>query len=86
MNVRGIRGKGKRKALFRTFKQNKFDIICIQESYITENVSKEWQNEWGGELFYCEGTNHSQGKVILIRKGLQHNIVNIIKKNKSIKH
>jgi exonuclease III len=80
LNVRGLRGNGKRKALFRLFRDNKFDVICLQETYITENVSTAWQLEWGGELYYSEGSNHSQGLVILIKKGLQHKVSLVLQK------
>ena len=80
LNVRGMRGNGKRKSLFRMFRENKFDIICLQETYITEDVSSKWKQEWGGELFYSVGTSHSQGQVILTRKGLQEQVTSFIKK------
>ena len=29
----------------------KFDIICLQETYVTENKAEEWKKEWSGEFF-----------------------------------
>eukprot|EP00745_Piridium_sociabile_P016466 TRINITY_DN24476_c0_g2_i3.p2 TRINITY_DN24476_c0_g2~~TRINITY_DN24476_c0_g2_i3.p2 ORF type:complete len:168 (-),score=8.73 TRINITY_DN24476_c0_g2_i3:33-536(-) len=68
LNVLGLRNNMKRKSLFRHFKQNKFDIVCIQESHVTQNIIETWKTEWGGEVIYCEGTSHSKGQLILIRK------------------
>ena len=69
VNVRGIRSKKKRLQFFRLFKKLNYDIICIQESHITKEVAEQWRKEWAGELVYTEGTGHSAGQLILIRKG-----------------
>ncbi len=69
VNVRGIRSKKKRLQFFCLFKKLNYDIICIQESYVTEEVVGEWQKEWAGEMIYVEGTGHSSGQLILFRKG-----------------
>jgi len=68
LNVRGLRNTIKRKKLFKLFKENKHDVVCLQESYITKNVYEQWKKEWGGDMIYCEGTNHGRGQLILIRK------------------
>ena len=38
-----------------------YDIICLKETYITENKGAEW----GGEFFYSAHTNKSAGQIIL---------------------
>ena len=80
LNAIGIRNSRKRKYLFRLFREKKYDLICIQESYITNEVSDAWKREWGGDLVFCEGTNHAKGQLILIRKHFPYswtsNVVN----------
>ena len=71
LNVRGIRNKKKRTQLFKSLRLNKFDAVCIQESYVTDDVVEQWKKEWGGELIFNVGTNHSAGELILLRKGLE---------------
>lgn len=66
--MRGLRNVVKRKNLFRHFKENKYDIVCIQESYVTKGVSELWKKEWGGDMIFFESTSHSKGQIILIRK------------------
>lgn len=68
LNVRGLRNISKRKKLFRMFKEKKYDVICLQETYVTKDAVEQWKTEWGGGLIYSEGTNHSRGQVILIKK------------------
>ena len=70
LNVRGLRSLHKRRNVFQQLKKNKYDVICMQETYITENESEQWKREWGGELCFSQGTAHSCGQVILLRKGL----------------
>ena len=68
LNINGIRNKKQRNSLFRTLKKKNFDIICLQETFITDEVSNIWEREWGGQMFYSPGTNNSKGQIILINK------------------
>lgn len=70
LNVRGLRSLHKRRNVFHEFKKNKYDVICMQETYITEREGEQWKKEWGGELVFSPHTAHSCGQVILLRKGL----------------
>jgi exodeoxyribonuclease III len=79
LNVHGLRNNRKRKSLFYKFKQNNFDIICLQETYILNEDFEKWKKEWGGELYFCENTNHSKGQVILVKKGLPFKTQCIVK-------
>ena len=79
LNCHGLRNKSKRRSLFKLFKEKKFDIICLQETYITDAVSDLWKLEWGGELIYEAKTNHSLGTTILLKKGFQHEVKVITK-------
>jgi exonuclease III len=74
LNVRGIRSAGKRKRLFSFLKREKFDVISLQETYVTKDVVETWKKEWGGDLVYTEGTCHSLGQLLLIKKGLVEEI------------
>ena len=68
LNIRGLRNRRKRYTTFKNVKKLKCDIICLQETYIIEGDIDKWQKEWGGPMFYCKGTNHSKGNIILINK------------------
>ena len=69
LNVRGLRKKTKRRSIFRFLREQKYDFICLQETYITEKDHNQWKKEWGGGMVSFEGTNHGRGQIILIRKG-----------------
>ena len=68
LNARGLKNKLKRNFLFKYFKEQKFDVVCLQESHITKKEANIWEREWGGKLFYNEGTERSKGELILISK------------------
>ena len=70
LNVCGLRNAKKRKQIFKMLKEKKTDIACLQETYITNNDYVRWKKEWGGEMFFFEGTKHGRGQVTLIRNKL----------------
>ena len=49
-------------------RQRQYDVICLQETYVTKTLSDVWMKEWGEGFVFCEGTSHSAGQMILFRK------------------
>ena len=49
----------------------------MQESYVTEQVSEDWAKEWGGEMLFRHRTAHSAGQLILFRKGVSCDVLNV---------
>ena len=70
--------------MFTYFRERKYDIICLQETYITKDVSEGLEKEWGGKLIYNECTSHSSGQVILLRNGVTISEVNIVYNSRRI--
>ena len=68
LNCRGLNKTLKRKQIFSTCRR--YDICCLQETYITENNYNQWSAEWKGSLFYFKGTSNSNGLIILINNKL----------------
>ena len=66
LNVRGIRDLIKRRSIFSFLKDFKANIYFLQETYSGLKDEIIWKNEWGGEIFFSHGTNHSKGVCILI--------------------
>ena len=60
----------KRRQLFRWLHNNKFDIMFLQETYSTRDIETVWKSEWGGNILYSHGTNHSRGVMIPINPKL----------------
>ena len=66
LNVRGIRDLTKRRSIFSFLKDLKANIYFLQETYSEPNDENIWKNEWGGEIFFSHGTNHSKGVCTLV--------------------
>ena len=64
LNCRGLHKTLKRKLIFSTCR--KYDISCLQETYITDKDYVQWSKEWNGSLHYIKGTSNSNGLIILI--------------------
>ena len=74
LNTRGLRNRLKRNAIFQLCKQQKYDVICLQETYITAKDVELWKKQWGGKMFHRCGTTHSRGELILVSKHIQNNV------------
>ena len=44
--------------------------MFLQETYSTQDIEAVWKSEWGGNIFYSHGTNHSRGVMILLNPKL----------------
>lgn len=70
LNIQGIRDQIKRRSIFSFLKDSKTDIYFLQETYSELKDEIIWKNEWGAEIFFSHGTNHSKGVSILINPSL----------------
>ena len=68
--------KLKRKKIFLWLRQQKCDIAFLQETYWTQDLEQTIYAQWNGQCVFNNGTNHSRGVAMLIRKGLELQIVN----------
>ena len=71
LNVRGICDLNKRKSIFTWARNQKADIIFLQETYNTPDVFDSWKFQWPGDMYYSHGSNHSKGVLVLICETLQ---------------
>ena len=67
LNCRGLNDTKKRFTIFKHCE--KYDIACLQETYITNEKATKWSLGWKGLFFQSSGTTHSKGNIILIRNG-----------------
>ena len=79
LNVRGLRKKKKRLAMFKWLKKYKCDIAFLQETYCLESDINQWKTEWGGDLFAVCNTSHSKGLVTLTSKKLNAKLCELAK-------
>ena len=77
LNVRGLNQARKRRQLFRWLQNNKFDIVFLQETYSSKYIENPWKSEWGGKIYFCHGTSHSRGVMIMFNPKLDVLVDNI---------
>ena len=78
-NVRGLKNKKKRKALFQWFQEQSLDIIFLQETHC--HLRKEeykWGREWKGMTYWSRGTSRSRGVAVLFNKNVQYEVKRIL--------
>ena len=79
LNINGLRNKIKRKNIFTKFKKERYDFVCLQETYVSEDDKKLWEMEWGGQVLFSSGSKRSLGQLILIKKDIQLDVKCIYK-------
>ena len=67
LNVRGLRNEEKRRSIFSYLKNQKANVYLLQETFSNSKEEKIWTAEWGGQIFYSHGSNHSRGVCVLIK-------------------
>ena len=82
INIHGLRNRKKRASFFKYIKRSSYDIVCVQESFITNEIKDVWEKEWGGTLFYSAGTPNSMGQMILVKKKFSFDTVLIHQSNR----
>ena len=78
LNVRGLCNASKRQAVFKWLDNRKYDVIFLQETHTTIGSETVWNRDWKGSVFYSHGSSNSRGCCILIRKGLDFKVKNVI--------
>ena len=80
-NANGLNIATKRKAIFDRFVVEKHDVILIQETHCSPSSEYIWTSQWKGSSFWSNGTAGSRGVAILIKHGLDVNVLSCIKDN-----
>lgn len=68
LNVRGLKNIVKRKAIFLFCKELKANIILLQETHTNEDDEKFWKQQWGDNIIFSHGSNHSAGVMVLFHR------------------
>lgn len=68
LNANGLQSQPKRRSIFNTCRERKFDFCLLQEMHSTQNTEHLWQAEWGGKVFYSHGESNARGVAILVKR------------------
>ncbi len=78
LNVRGLNDSLKRKKVFDWLKQQKPQIVFLQETFCTKRLEPYLNSMWKGKIIHSlSDSSHSRGVSILLSENLEYNIVDI---------
>ena len=81
-NVNGMLNQFKKRAIMKSLKESRFNIIALQEThFVKSDYDSFMKANWKGPIIYSEGTAHSKGICILFDKIFADENVNILFSN-----
>ncbi len=66
-NVNGLWDKTKRSEVLNWIRLKQDDIVLIQETHSVLATEGQWENDWGGKIYFNHGESNSLGTAFLIR-------------------
>ena len=76
LNVQGVRDKCKQQRLFQWAKQQKANVLFLQETHLTAETYEQINRQFQGTVLHCSGSSNSRGVAILIHSALSYSIKN----------
>ena len=76
-NAAGLGNDIKRKSIWQFLRENKFDIIFLQETHSSPNKLKSCEMEWGGKTIWSNGTTNCKCVAIAFKRNLGISVLNI---------
>ena len=67
LNIRGLQDNNKRKRIFQTICNSKFDAILLQETHSTDEDVVLWKKHWTGPAFFSL-LNSTKGRAAIVCK------------------
>ena len=77
-NVRGLRNNKRRNAFFKIVKEEKLDIVAIQETYLDDSHFAALENKWNGTIHLQQGSAHKGGLITLFSKKFDANNIQLL--------
>ena len=76
LNVQSVRDRNKQKRVFEWAKQQKANILFIQETHLTADIISSFDQQFNGTKLHSIGTSNSRGVLILIHSSVDHKVLN----------
>ena len=66
-NVRGLLNPEKRRTIFQYFKENKLDLVLLQETHSKVELEKSWRDQWtkDGNIEFSHSNTQGGGTLCL---------------------
>ena len=73
----GLSVAAKRRDLFQYFRVKNYNIICLQDVHINNNLESFIKAEWEYDAYFSSYTNMSRGVMVLINNNFEQTVKNI---------
>ena len=70
----GLSVASKRRDLFQYVRTKQYNIICLQDVHINQNLEAFIKSEWGYEIFFSSYTTMSRGTMILLNNNFEQKV------------
>ena len=74
LNVRGLRNESKRKSVYNYIRKKQIDVCFLQESHALDQDKNIWENQWGGKMYFSNGSSKARGVIILLKRDMNCSI------------
>ena len=71
LNVRGLGVYNKRKLIYEQLRENKADLILLQETHGSKESAQQWKTEWGGDWYDSFGSSQARGVSTLVNRNFR---------------
>jgi len=73
LNCRGLSGYRKRNKLFALLNLRDYDVICLQETHVGDDMERElFKKQWSGPSYWSVGSRTTAGVGILVNQRLDY--------------
>ena len=63
-NCQGLHDFKKRKDVLHFYRQQKCNILCLQDTHFTQDMESDIRNEWGYDVYFNSYSSNSRGIAI----------------------
>lgn len=81
-NCQGLANPQKRRGLFRHLRLKKYNIVCLQDVHIQDQMESYIKAEWGFNIYLSPGSNNSRGVLVLFNNNFEHKVERVKKDSK----
>ena len=76
-NCQGVRNQEKKKNVLTYFKENKVNILCLQDTHLIENDIPELKKLWDAEIYLCGSKTSSLGVAVFLNNNFEHKVLSL---------
>ena len=76
-NCQGLRNQEKKIDVLTYFKENKVNILCLQDTHLIENDIPELKKLWDGEIYLSGSKTNSRGVAIFLNNNFEHKVLSL---------